>query len=130
MTDIRADMLELVHALVADEALEDADLQRICVAIGLEYRAIGAERAWAETAHVHAEPHRPVTTLVAFDEGGRSGEREETDASGVVCHDCSRALVSDVGSQRVLVCPSLHGRRPAALVPEDPDHAVECGRPT
>lgn len=128
MTGIRGDLLELAHALVADPTLDDADLQRIATGIAAEYRRIAAEHAWAETAHIHAEPHRPVVTLVPFAEGGRSGEREETDASAMVCHDCGRALVSDVGSTRILVCPSLHGRRPAALRPDDPDHAVECGR--
>lgn len=129
MTDTKAALLELAHALVADQELADADLRRIAVAIATEHRRIGEERAWATTAHVHAELHRPVVTLVPFDEGGRSGVREETDASAMVCHDCGRALVSDVGSRRILVCPSLHGRRPAALVPEDPDQAIECGRP-
>ena len=128
MTDTRGALLELAHVLVADPELTDADLQRIGVAIGAEHRRITDERARAETAHLHAEPHVPATTLVPYDEGGRKGEREEVDASGVVCHDCGRALVSDVGSRRILVCPTLHARRPAALVPDDADHAVECGR--
>lgn len=124
----RGTLIALAHALTQDETMEDADLARIAAAADREHARIVSERSWAATAHVCEVPHAPVITTEAFDEGGRSGEREVVDASGVVCHDCGRALVSDVGTEPVLVCPSLHGRRPRELA-VGPGQAVECGRP-
>lgn len=110
---------ELMRELAADGELDDADLARIADAAARERGRITSERTAAERAHVHDEPHVSVVTT------GADGV-EEVDASGVVCHDCQRALVSDAGSLRILVCPTLHNRRPSQLVPVA-DGAVECG---
>lgn len=144
MTEVRDAIQLLVRELMMDGDLSDADLARIAEATAAERLRIAEEQAWATTAHVHDEPHRSVITfdpdelkayLAAPDhrEDGSEvppGDRieEHVDASGMVCHDCLRPLVSDRGSVRILVCPTLHGRRPPALVPGE-DGAVECGRP-
>lgn len=117
---IRDRLATLVAELAADGELSDADLAAIHDAAVSQTLAIKDAAAWREKAHLHEEPHVPVITLDA--DGG-----EETDASGVRCHDCGRDLVSDAGTARILVCPTIHGRRPADLEPADPDHAVECG---
>lgn len=148
MTDVRGSVRLLVEQLMADGELDDEDLARIAEATAAARRLIGEEKAWRETAHVHDVPHVSVVTLdevalkayLAAPEHrmGANGRREMvppaervpelTDASGMVCHDCGRALVSDRGSIRILVCPSLHGRRPPELIAVR-DGAVECGRP-
>ena len=110
----------LIDELMADGTLDDDDLATIAQATAAAREKVAADKAWAETAHVHDEPHR---TEVTVDEHGH----EDVDASGVTCCDCGRALVSDAGSLRILVCPRLHGRR-GSLRPTDPDGAVECGR--
>lgn len=45
---------------------------------------------------------------------------------GLLCCDCGRALVSDSGTERIMVCPKLHGVRPAELRADDAP--VECGQ--
>ena len=52
---------------------------------------------------------------------------EDVNANALICHDCRRDLVADSTFQRVLVCPTLHGRRPPGMAPTNPDGAVECG---
>lgn len=142
--EVAGALVALVNTLMVDGDLTDDDLGRIREAAVRERKRIGAERTWAETAHVHDEPHAPVVTFAKEDmavfkamqrahadpDSLQPGDHipEQVDASGVICHDCRRDLVSDAGSLRILVCPSLHGRRPRDLVPRDPDGAVECGR--
>ena len=121
MVDPRAALAELIAKLSADGDLSDGDLRQIHDAAVAQTDAILADRRWAEAAHVHDAPHLPVITL--RDDGG-----EDVDASAIICHDCRRDLVSDAGTVPLLVCPTLHGRRPAALLP-GPGGAVECGRP-
>lgn len=129
MTDLaEATLPDLVRLLMADGDLSEDDLLRIRDATMRERALIGQEQAWRETAHAHDEPHRSVVTAIPTEGLPEDQWPEEVDASGLVCHDCGRDLVSDRGSIRILVCPSLHGRRPAELAPADPDGAVECGR--
>ena len=148
MPDVRTALSDLVEKLSADGDLSDEDLALIHDAAVAQATAVQEAKRWAELAHVHDEPHRPVVTLDGdallaylaapdFTEGpdGALGmvppdQRvpEHVDASGVICHDCGRDLVADAGTTRVLVCPSLHGRRPGDMVPTDPDGALECGR--
>ena len=120
MGDIRGDLMQLAAELAADGDLSDADLAAIANATLAARQRIDAERTIAERAHIVDTPHVPVVTV---DEDGD----EHVDASGVRCDDCGRELVSDVGSVRILVCPRVHGKRPAALVPTDRDGAVCCG---
>ena len=65
-------------------------------------------RRWRETAHLHETTH---------------------EGENAICHDCRRGLISDAGTERILVCPKLHGRRPAELLPSKPNGAAECGQP-
>lgn len=70
----------------------------------------------------HSHQARVVVSAPGFDP-------EDVDASGVTCHDCNQELVSDRGSGRILVCPRVHGSRPAGMLPKHRDGAVECGLP-
>lgn len=146
MTDPRTALAELVEKLSADGDLSEDDLRLIHDAAVAQVNVIVEARAWAEHAHVHEAPHLPVVTLeeealkaylAAPEYRDVDGEQvmvppqervpEQVDASAVVCHDCGRALVSDAGTLPILVCPTLHGRRPLHLVP-GAGEAVECGR--
>ena len=146
MSDPRTALAELVEKLSADGDLSEDDLRQIHDATVAQTNAIIEAKAWAELAHVHDDPHRPVITfdkdalkvyLAAPEYREVDGEQvmvppgerlaEMVDTSAMVCHDCGRALVSDAGTMPILVCPSLHGRRPPHLVP-GPGGAVECGR--
>lgn len=144
MTDPRTALADLIEKLSADGDLSDDDLRQIHdAAVGQTNAIVGAKR-WAEFAHVHDAPHLPVTTFDPAEleacladpqydaEGGLipPGDRipELVDTSAVICCDCRRALVSDAGMVPVLVCPTLHGRRPRELEPV-PGGAVECGQP-
>lgn len=152
MTDARAALADLVAQLSADGELDEADLVLIHNAAVAQAQAIQQTKQWAAVAHVHDEPHAPVTTfdpkdLAAYlespdyrtvstpdgdlEEIVPPGERiaELVDTSGVICHDCGGQLVADSTHQRILVCAKLHGRRPPELVPAHPDGAVECGQP-
>ena len=73
-----------------------------------------------KTAHAHQ-----AGTAVS----SQGHDPESVDASGVICHDCKQYLLSDAGSERILVCPRVHGHRPAGMVPKHADGAVECGQP-
>lgn len=116
-----ADLRFLVDELMADGSLDDDDLARIAAATAAERARVLDDKAAGETVHLHDVPHVAIVTV---DETGD----ETVDASGVRCCDCGRDLVSDAGSFRILVCPRIHGRRPPAMRPPDPDGAVECGR--
>jgi hypothetical protein len=118
---IRDALSALVKQLSTDADLDDADLARIHDAAVDQARVIQAEKAWAQTAHLHDVSHAPIVTVDA--DGA-----EDVDASPHVCHDCRRQLVADVLDERTLVCPKLHGRCPRDLVPGK-DAAVECGQP-
>lgn len=120
MTDPRGALVHLANELAMDGDLSDDDLAIIADAAAAMRGRIVAERTVAERAHVVDTPHRVVVTTA--DDG-----TETVDASGMVCGDCGRELVSDVGTSRILVCPRVHGRRPHALRPTDPDGAVHCG---
>lgn len=109
MPDIREALGELVARLSADGTLDDHDLAVIHDAAIGQANAIIEDRRWAELAQVHDEPHT-------------------ADAVGLACCDCRRGLVADVTELRVLVCPTLHGRRPRDMVPVETEGAVECGR--
>lgn len=154
MTDlalIRQALPDLVEQLLADGELDDMDLAVLHDAMVAQANATKEAKASVALAHLHDEPHGPVVTLepVALEaylaapewrtvevdgqfaeEQVPAAERvpELVDASGLVCHDCGRALVADVSEARVLVCPTIHGKRPPYLVPTHPDGAVECGR--
>lgn len=120
MSDARGSLVHLVNTLAADGELDAADLARIEAAIGAERRRIDEERHWRERARVVDEPHEPVVTILP--DGS-----EDVDVSRVVCDDCGRGLIADAGSEPVLVCPRLHGRRPRDLRPTHPTGAVCCG---
>lgn len=117
---VRERLTSLVRDLSADPDLSDDDLVAVHNAAVRETKVRQEAARWRETAHVHDVPHAPTVTV--HDDGS-----EEVDAEGVVCHDCGKHLVADVGTVRYLVCPSLHGRRPQELEPAG-DAAVECGR--
>ena len=119
MTDIRASLADLVARLSADGDLDDLDLALIHDAAVAEANARQQAKKATERAHIHDVPHRPVITVYNWG--------EDVDASGIVCHDCGRELVSDAGTTRVLVCPRIHGNRSPTMLPDDPDGAVECG---
>lgn len=110
--DAHSRLVALVDELASDGELSDEDLARIADAAAAETARVRGERAWRETAHVHRTAH--------------VDSEKKHDA---VCHDCGRALISDVGTERILVCPKLHGRRPAEMVPTTKNGAVECGQP-
>lgn len=120
MTDVRGSIIHMVNLLAADGELDDADLGRIAERIASERQRIADEKAWAERLHVVDTPHRPVT--VTLEDG-----TEDVDLSAMHCGDCGRDLISDSGSERVLVCPRIHGKRPRDTRPTDPDGAVYCG---
>lgn len=122
MTRNRGGLVHLANTLTVDADLDDDDIARIEQAASRERDRIAGEKAWRERARVVETPHRPIVTVA--DDGA-----EEVDASGMVCDDCGRGLVSDAGSERILVCPRIHGRRPRELRPKDPDGAVCCGGP-
>lgn len=154
MTDPRIALAELVEKLSADGDLSEDDLRQIHDAAVAQANVIVEAKAWAEHAHVHEAPHLPVVTLEKaaleayladpeyreVEVVGKGRERlldrvvvppeervpEHVDASAVMCCDCRRALVSDAGTEPILVCPTLHGRRPRHLVP-GAGEAVECG---
>lgn len=137
MTD---ELQALIAELAADGDLSPDDLARIHDAARAAHADVKAEQDWRSTAHVHDVAHAPIVSFDADElkaylaDGGdpdKAGDflGELVDASGVICHDCQRELVSDKGDRRLLVCSRLHGRRPGELVPEHPDGAVECGRP-
>lgn len=146
MSDPRTALAELVAKLSEDGDLSEDDLRQIHDAAVAQTNAIVEAKAWADLAHIHDEPHLPVVTLeeealkaylVDPEHREVEGRREMVppdervpelvDASAVICHDCHRGLVSDIGDAPLLVCPTLHGRRPAHLVPGR-GQAVECGR--
>lgn len=144
MSDPRTALAHLVAKLSADGELSDADLATIHDAALTQVNTIVADREWAAAAHVHDASHLPVITfdpeeLEAYladpdhdDEGDElpPGDRipEHVDASAIVCHDCRRGLINDVGDVPLLVCPTLAGRRPRDMIPAA-GGAVECGRP-
>ena len=109
--DARATLRALADELAADGDLSDEDIGRIAAAAAVTAERVLAERSALEQAHVHPTSHR--TTEKADD---------------AICHDCRRPLVSDVGTERILVCPTLHGLRPAGLRPSTKHGAVECGQ--
>jgi len=150
VTDPRTALADLIAKLSEDGDLSDDDLRQIHDAAVGQTNAIVVAKRWAEFAHVHDAPHLPVVTFdpdallayladpqyheviikgESFTEMIPPGERvpELVDASAVICCDCRRALVSDAGETPILVCPTLHGRRPRELEPV-PGGAVECGR--
>jgi hypothetical protein len=120
MSDVRGAIVHMVNLLAADGELDDADLARIAERIAAERQRIADEKSWAERMHVVDTPHRPVT--VTLDDGA-----EDVDVSAMRCGDCGRDLVSDAGSERVLVCARVHGKRRPEMRPADPDGAVYCG---
>lgn len=123
-------LLKLAATVVADDALGQVEMGRIHDAAVAEAVLIQGEQAWAETAHVHHKAHVSITTTApAFKGQPKDEQPESVDASGFVCHDCGRALIADVGLERILVCPRLHGRRPRSLALKGDHDAVECGRP-
>jgi hypothetical protein len=120
MSDVRGAIVHMVNLLAADGELDDADLARIAERIASERQRITDEKHWRDRMHVLDAPHRPV--IVTLDDGA-----EDVDVSAMRCGDCSRELVADSGSERVLVCPRIHGKRPPGIRPSDPDGAVYCG---
>lgn len=74
---------------------------------------IQSELDWEKSAHVHDVAH---------------AWRDDPKANSFVCHDCGRALVNDMGTEPLLICPKLSGRRPPALKPKKANGAVECGQ--
>lgn len=120
MSDVRGAVVHMVNLLAADGELDDADLARIAERIASERQRIADEKSWADRMRVVETPHRPV--IVTLEDGA-----EDTDLSAMRCGDCDRELISDAGSERVLVCPRIHGIRPRDVRPSDPDGAVYCG---
>lgn len=125
---IRMALPDLVAQLLEDGELDDMDLALIHDAMVAQATATKEAKAATSLAHVHEEPHAPLVTLIPVEGLDEAQWPEHVDASGLVCHDCGRELVSDAGTTRVLVCPSLHGKRPQGMAPSEPDGAVECGR--
>lgn len=99
--------------LAADPEFAPADKARVTNAATAEVARIRAEKHVAQTAHACAKKHVPKTAR---------GEVVEPAA----CHDCGRMLVSDAGTDRILVCPRVHGLRPKKMSTIG-DGAVECG---
>jgi len=129
LATIRQVLPELVDQLLEDGELDDMDLAILHDAMVSAANAANAAKDATAAAHVHDVAHRPVITRVPTEGLDEDQWPESVDASGVVCHDCGRELISDAGTTRILVCPRIHGKRPSHLAPTDPDGAVECGRP-
>jgi len=89
-----------------------------------EPEAIKRGKALLASAHVHDMPHDPKR-----DKDGEQIPLTPGEPDPSVCHDCGRSLINDVGTERLLLCPKLHGRRPPSLRPKLFDGAVECGQP-
>lgn len=135
-------MLDRLHAKMP---LTHEHRLRLWNAIGAEGNTLLEEHRWRETVHVHEVSHAPVTSIDAellkayrkhpdVDEQGKPVPPEQrlpesVDASGAICHDCGRALITDTVHDRILICPRLHRVRPGEFVPKHKDGAVECGRP-
>lgn len=107
---------ERLHAFAAqvenDPDLDDDD--RVAIhdaAVGMAQR-IQRLKALRDTAHIHEVKH-------IFN--------EDPAKDSFRCHDCRRALVSDAGTERLLVCPQVHGFFAGSMRPKNPDGAVECG---
>ena len=88
-----------------------------------EPEAAQRQRSLLASAHVHDVHHDPR----------RDAENEqiplaEGEPDPSVCHDCGRSLINDKGTERILLCPKLHGLRPPELRPTLFDGAVECGQ--
>ncbi len=110
--------VDKLHAFV-DEAASQEDfteehLQRIHAHAVSVAEHIRAELDWAKLAHVHDVAH---------------AYRDDPDQNTFRCHDCGRGLINDAGTEPLLVCPKLQGRRPPALRPSKATGAVECGQP-
>jgi len=93
---------------ITDQELDDEQQRRVLSAAHGEGLRIVSEREIEKTAHIHNVAH-------AADKGNH------------LCHDCGRELISDIGLERILVCPQVHGRRPPGLKPTHADGVVECG---
>ena len=107
------DLRERVAAVGADPDLTDDDHRRVDDHLAAVVERIKTEKRWRTTAHVHAAVHI---------------SDDDPDLDTFICHDCGRGLVSDAGTERLLICPKLHGRRPPELRSTG-DGAVECGQP-
>jgi hypothetical protein len=115
---------DLADQIERDVDLDDSERLLIHNAAVAMAQHIQHEKEWRASAHVHDVSHvNPADGL--SDEEALALE----EPSSLVCHDCGRGLIGDAGTERLLTCPKLHGRRPAELVPSDPDGAVECGQP-
>lgn len=117
------DLKTLDDELTADPAFKAPEKARVLAAAVAETERIRAELKIAKTAHLCAEEH--VAASVTF---GEPPDEWTEVVAGATCHDCGRTLVSDAGTERVLVCPQVHGKRPKKLTATG-DKAVECGVP-
>ena len=122
---------DLVTQLAADGSLSEDDLRQIGAAMAGTADRLVASRGMralvASTAHVHKVRHAPVVTAHAAFKGQAKDEwPEDVDASHMVCHDCGRGLINDIGTAPLLLCPQVHGLRPTELDPAE-GQAVECG---
>ena len=102
-----------VGEVLQQEDFSDEHIDRIHAHARSVAEHIRAELDWAKTAHVH-------NTVHSF--------REDPAKDTFRCHDCGRALINDVGTEPLLVCPKLQGRRPPLLRPKKANGAVECGQ--
>jgi hypothetical protein len=102
----------LADEIDADEALSSAEREAIASGASAVVTHLERVRRFRELAHVHDVPH-------PFAESPRP--------SAFYCCDCGNGLISDKGTERLLICPRLHGQRPPELRPKNPEGAVECG---
>lgn len=126
----------LVEEVINQDDFTDDHVQRVHDHARAAAEHIRAELDWLKTAHVHNTAHvyrqKLIRTPVGTDKDGNPLFVEnlvDDPKSTHRCHDCGRMLINDAGTEPLLICPKLHGRRPPSMKPTKANGAVECGQP-